>query len=52
MNTSISQTKISVEILVNRVEQMENRVFGTEDKVEELDQTVRETKPNGHIKCP
>jgi uncharacterized coiled-coil protein SlyX len=27
---------------VNRVEQVENRVSGTEDKVEELDQTVKD----------
>jgi hypothetical protein len=28
--------------LANRVEQIENRVTGTEDKVEELDKTVRD----------
>jgi uncharacterized coiled-coil protein SlyX len=27
---------------VNRVEQVENRVSGTEDKVEELNQTVKD----------
>jgi hypothetical protein len=27
---------------VNREEQVENRVLGTEDKVEELDQTVKD----------
>jgi hypothetical protein len=28
--------------LAGRVEKIENRVLGTEDKVEELDQTVKE----------
>jgi hypothetical protein len=40
MNGSISQIKISFESLVNRVEQVESRVSGTEDKVEEMDHTV------------
>jgi hypothetical protein len=31
---------------VNRVEQIENRVSGTEDEVEELDQTIK-----GHKEC-
>jgi hypothetical protein len=31
--------EISTEILTNRVEQVENRVLGTESKVEELDQS-------------
>jgi hypothetical protein len=30
-----------IESLVNRGEQVENRVSGTEDKVDELDQTVK-----------
>jgi uncharacterized coiled-coil protein SlyX len=34
--------KISVKSLVNRVEQVENTVIGTEDKVEELDQIVKD----------
>jgi hypothetical protein len=37
MNNSISRINITIEILVNRVEQVENTVSGTEDKVEELD---------------
>jgi hypothetical protein len=41
MNSSISQIKISIESLVNRMEQVENRVSGTQDKVEELDQIVK-----------
>jgi hypothetical protein len=40
MNSSISQLKVSTKSLVNKVEQVENRVSGTEDKVEELDQTT------------
>jgi predicted nucleic acid-binding Zn-ribbon protein len=35
MNNLMSQIKISIESLVNRVEQVENRVSGTKDK--ELD---------------
>jgi esterase/lipase len=38
MNSSISQIKISTESLVNREEQVESRVSGTE----ELDQTVKD----------
>jgi hypothetical protein len=41
MNSSISPIKISLESLANRTEQVENRVSGTEDKVEELNQTVK-----------
>jgi prophage DNA circulation protein len=37
INNFISQIKISIKILVNRVEQVESRVSGMEDKVEELD---------------
>jgi methyl-accepting chemotaxis protein len=40
INNSISQINISIKSLVNRVEQVEN-IIGTEDKVEELDQTVK-----------
>jgi hypothetical protein len=42
VNNSISQIKISVKSLVNREQQDENRVSGTEDKVEELNQTVKD----------
>jgi hypothetical protein len=35
MNITISQIKISIKSLVNRVEKVENRVLGTEDKEEE-----------------
>jgi hypothetical protein len=38
VNNSISQITIATESLVNRAEQVEIRVWGTEDKVEELDQ--------------
>jgi hypothetical protein len=41
VNNSISQIKISVKSLVNREQQDENRVSGMEDKVEELNQTVK-----------
>jgi hypothetical protein len=37
MNNSISQIKISVESLVNRVKPVEYKVSRTENKVEELD---------------
>jgi hypothetical protein len=40
MSILISQIKISIESLARRVEQAENRILGTEDKVEELDQTM------------
>jgi uncharacterized protein YukE len=33
--------KTSTECLANRVEQVENRLRGTEDKVEELDQAIK-----------
>jgi hypothetical protein len=36
MNNSISQIKISIESLANREKQVENKVSGIEDKVEEL----------------
>jgi isopropylmalate/homocitrate/citramalate synthase len=39
---SISQINISTESLVNRVKQVENRGSGKEDKVEELDETVKD----------
>jgi peptidoglycan hydrolase CwlO-like protein len=42
IHSSISQIKISIKSLVNIVVQVENRESGTEDKVEELDQTVRD----------
>jgi hypothetical protein len=42
VNNSISQIKISVKSLVNREQQDENRVSGMEDKVEELNQTVKD----------
>jgi hypothetical protein len=45
MNNSISQIKISMKIsvlLLKRAEQVENRVSGTKDKVEELDQTAKD----------
>jgi predicted nucleic acid-binding Zn-ribbon protein len=42
MNRSISQIKISRKNLANRVEQVENRVSGTEDKVEELDKIFKD----------
>jgi hypothetical protein len=42
VNNSISQIKISIKCLVNREEQVENRVSGMEDKLEELDQTVKD----------
>jgi hypothetical protein len=42
MNSSISQIKTSTKSLVNRVEQVENGVLGTEDKGEKLDQTVED----------
>jgi prophage DNA circulation protein len=35
INNSISQIKILIEILANTVQQVENRVSGMEDKVEE-----------------
>jgi hypothetical protein len=40
MNSSISQIKISIKSL--QTEQIKNRVSETEDKAEELDQTVKE----------
>jgi hypothetical protein len=40
---SSTEIKISIESLVNRVDQVENRVSGTGNKVEELDQTVKTT---------
>jgi chromosome segregation ATPase len=40
--SSICQINITIECLLNRVEQVENRESGTEDKVEELDQTVKD----------
>jgi methyl-accepting chemotaxis protein len=42
MNSSIPQIKISIKSLADRAEQFENRVSGTEDKVEVLDQTIKE----------
>jgi DNA repair ATPase RecN len=42
MNSSISQIKISIKSLVTRVDQVENGGSVMEDKVEELDQTVKE----------
>jgi hypothetical protein len=36
INGSISQIKITVQSLVNRVEQVANRVSATKDKTEEL----------------
>jgi hypothetical protein len=42
MNISVSQIKISADSLANRVKQVENRVSGTEDKGEEVDQIVKE----------
>jgi predicted nucleic acid-binding Zn-ribbon protein len=42
MNSSIFQIKISIKTLVSRVEQVENRVSGTEDKEEELGQIIKE----------
>jgi uncharacterized coiled-coil protein SlyX len=44
INNSIFQIKISTESLVNRVEQVENRVSVMKDKVEELDKTVKDHK--------
>jgi methyl-accepting chemotaxis protein len=41
MNSSISQINISTENLAKKVEQVENRVSVMEDKVEELDQSVK-----------
>jgi hypothetical protein len=35
------QLNISNKSLVNRVEQIQNRISGIEDKLEELDQTVK-----------
>jgi hypothetical protein len=40
MNSSISQTKISTESFLDRVEQVENRESGKEEKID-LDQTVK-----------
>jgi DNA repair ATPase RecN len=42
MNSSISQIKISIKSLVTREDQVENGGSVMEDKVEELDQTVKE----------
>jgi hypothetical protein len=42
INDSISQIKIFIKSLVNRVEQVQNKNIRTEDKVEELDQTVKD----------
>jgi DNA repair ATPase RecN len=42
MNSSISQIKISIKSLVTRVDQVENGGSVMEDKVEELDQTLKE----------
>jgi uncharacterized protein YdhG (YjbR/CyaY superfamily) len=44
INNSICQIKISIKSLVNGVEQVEDRVSGPEDKVEELYQTVKDHK--------
>jgi hypothetical protein len=44
MNSSISQIKMSIKSLVNRVEQVENGESGTENKEEELDQTAKDHK--------
>jgi predicted ATP-grasp superfamily ATP-dependent carboligase len=44
MNSSISQIKISMKSLAERVEKIEYRVLGTEDKVEQPDQKVKEQK--------
>jgi chromosome segregation ATPase len=46
MNSSISQIKIPIKSLVNRVEPVENRGSGTEDRVEGLDQAIK-----NHEKC-
>jgi DNA repair ATPase RecN len=42
INNSIFQITIAIESLVNRMEQVGNRVSGKEDKVEELDQTAKD----------
>jgi hypothetical protein len=41
INGSISQIKITVQSLVNRVEQVANRVSATKDKTEELNWTKK-----------
>jgi predicted nucleic acid-binding Zn-ribbon protein len=46
INRSIFHIPISIEGLANRVEQIENKVSGTEDNVEEIYQTVKD-----HKKC-
>jgi DNA repair ATPase RecN len=38
----MSQIKISIKSLANKVDQDENRVSGTEDKVVELDQIIKD----------
>jgi chaperonin cofactor prefoldin len=45
-SSSISQIKTLPESLDNRVEQVENRVSGKEDKIEELDQIVKDYEKN------
>jgi predicted nucleic acid-binding Zn-ribbon protein len=42
INISIVQINITIEILANRMEQVENTISGTEGKVEELVQTVQD----------
>jgi peptidoglycan hydrolase CwlO-like protein len=41
-NNSIYEIKIPIKSLADRVEQVQNKVSGTESKVEELDQNVKE----------
>jgi methyl-accepting chemotaxis protein len=45
-NSQIAEIKTSIESLVNGVEQVENTVSETEDKAEELVQTIKD-----HKKC-
>jgi hypothetical protein len=40
MKSSVSQIKTPTKSLANRIEQVENRVSGTESKAEEQDHTV------------
>jgi ParB-like chromosome segregation protein Spo0J len=41
INNAISQINITSKSLANRVEKADNRVSGTEDRVDELDQIVK-----------
>jgi prophage DNA circulation protein len=42
VSNSIYQMNILTKSLVNRADHIENRISGTEDKVEELDQTEKD----------